>query len=41
MIGGSPVSQDWADEIGADMYGENAERAVSLALESMSKKQSS
>ncbi len=39
MIGGAPASQVWADEIGADMYGENAERAVSLALESMSKKQ--
>ncbi len=39
MIGGAPASQTWADEIGADMYGENAERAVSLALESMSKKQ--
>jgi len=41
MIGGAPVSQNWADEIGADMYGENAERAVSLALKFMSKKQSS
>ena len=39
MIGGAPTSQKWADEIGADIYGENAERAVSLALEFMSKKQ--
>ncbi len=39
MIGGAPASQKWADEIGADIYGENAERAVSLALEFMSKKQ--
>ncbi len=39
MIGGAPASQNWADEIGADMYGKNAERAVSLALESMTKKQ--
>jgi len=29
------------DDIGADIYGENAERAVSLALEFMSKKQKS
>ncbi|MFC2141667.1 B12-binding domain-containing protein [Acidobacteriota bacterium] len=39
MIGGAPISQRWADEIGADIYGEDAERAVSLALEFMSKKQ--
>jgi corrinoid protein of di/trimethylamine methyltransferase len=39
MVGGAPISQKWADEIGADIYGEDAERAVSLALESMSKKQ--
>lgn len=38
MIGGAPTSQKWADEIGADIYGENAERAVSLASEFMSKK---
>ena len=38
MIGGAPTSQKWADEIGADIYGENAENAVSLALEFMSKK---
>ena len=41
MIGGAPTSQKWADEIGADIYGENAERAVSLASEFMSKKQRS
>jgi len=41
MIGGAPISQKWADDIGADIYGENAERAVSLALEFMSKKQKS
>ena len=41
MIGGAPTSQKWADEIGADIYGENAESAVSLALEFMSKKQKS
>jgi len=41
MVGGAPTSQKWADEIGADIYGEDAERAVSLALEFMSKKQKS
>ena len=41
MIGGAPTSQKWTDEIGADIYGENAERAVSLALEFMSKKEKS
>ncbi len=41
MIGGAPISQKWADEIGADIYGEDAERAVSLALGFMSKKQKS
>jgi len=38
LIGGAPTSQDWADEIGADGYGEKAERAVSLALELVAKK---
>ena len=38
LIGGAPTSQDWADEIGADGYGETAERAVSLALEFVEKK---
>jgi len=41
MIGGAPTSQKWADDIGADIYGEDAERAVSLALEFMSKKEKS
>jgi len=41
MIGGAPTSQKWADEIGADIYGENAERAVALAIEFLSKKQKS
>jgi len=39
MIGGAPTSQKWADEIGADIYGESAEKAASLALEFMSKNQ--
>ena len=31
LIGGAPVNQKWADEIGADAYGENAAEAVTLA----------
>ncbi len=31
MIGGAPVTQQYADEIGADGYGENASVAVNLA----------
>ncbi len=38
LVGGAPTSQAWADEIGADGYGETAERAVSLAVELVAKK---
>jgi len=38
MIGGGPVSQDWADEIGADGYAETAESAVKLAKSLMDQK---
>ena len=31
IVGGAPVSQDWADEIGADGYGQNAVAAVEVA----------
>jgi 5-methyltetrahydrofolate--homocysteine methyltransferase len=31
LIGGAPVTQQYADEIGADGYGENASVAVNLA----------
>lgn len=31
IVGGAPVSQDWADQIGADGYGENASAAVEVA----------
>ena len=31
MIGGSPISQKFADEIGADGYSANAPEAVKLA----------
>ncbi len=32
MVGGAPVSQTWADRIGADGYAENAMTAVALAF---------
>jgi len=31
MVGGAPVTRDWADEIGADGYSEDAVGAVSVA----------
>ena len=31
MIGGAPVTQAFADSIGADAYGENAAAAVEIA----------
>ena len=31
LVGGAPVTQAWADEIGADGYSENAVGAVALA----------
>jgi len=31
MVGGAPVTRAWADEIGADGYGEDAVGAVTLA----------
>lgn len=38
MVGGGPVTQKWADEIGADGYADNAEEAVRLASNLMQKK---
>ena len=35
IVGGAPVSQDWADQIGADGYGENAGAAVEVAKKLM------
>jgi trimethylamine corrinoid protein len=32
MVGGAPVTQRWADRIGADAFGEDAAEAVSKAL---------
>ncbi len=37
MIGGAPVTQDFADEIGADGYSDNANSAVILAKELLGK----
>jgi trimethylamine corrinoid protein len=37
IVGGAPVSQSWAEEIGADGYSENAMGAVALAKELMGK----
>jgi len=31
MVGGAPTSQEWANEIGADLYAENAVEAVKVA----------
>ena len=33
IIGGAPVNKEWADEIGADGYGQDAAEAVKLAKE--------
>jgi len=38
IVGGAPTSEEWAEEIGADGYGKNAEKTVTLALELISKK---
>lgn len=39
LIGGGPVTQKWADEIGADGYAKDAEDAVSVALALIANKQ--
>jgi methanogenic corrinoid protein MtbC1 len=33
MVGGGPVNRDWADEAGADGYGDDAIEAVAVALQ--------
>lgn len=38
LVGGAPVTQEWAEQIGADGYAETAAGGVSLALELVSKK---
>ena len=37
MVGGAPVTQNFADEIGADGYSDNANSAVAVAKELMGK----
>ena len=37
LVGGGPVSQKWADEIGADGYGETAVDAVGIAKKLLAK----
>jgi corrinoid protein of di/trimethylamine methyltransferase len=37
MVGGAPVSQSWADDIGADGYSENALTAVQAAKDLLAK----
>ena len=38
MVGGAPVTQEWADKIGADGYAKTAEEAVTLAQDLMVKR---
>jgi len=33
MVGGAPVTQEFADDMGADGYGENALDCVELAVQ--------
>ena len=37
LIGGGPVTQGWADTIGADGYGEDAYKAVDVAKSLLTK----
>jgi corrinoid protein of di/trimethylamine methyltransferase len=38
MVGGAPVTQDFADHVGADGYGEDAAKAVEVARRLMAKR---
>ena len=38
MVGGAPVTQDFADHVGADGYGEDAAQAVEVARKLMAKR---
>lgn len=38
IVGGGPVTQEWADQIGADGYGESAIHAVKLVRDLMKRK---
>jgi methanogenic corrinoid protein MtbC1 len=37
VVGGAPVTEQWAKEIGADAYGANAASAVPLARKLVAK----
>jgi methanogenic corrinoid protein MtbC1 len=37
IVGGGPVSQDWAEDAGADGYGDNAIDAVALVRDILGK----
>jgi methanogenic corrinoid protein MtbC1 len=39
LVGGGPVSKNWADEIGADGYGDTAMDAVNVAKNLLTRKQ--
>ncbi len=39
LVGGGPINQQWADEIGADGYGETAMDAVDIAKDRIQQKQ--
>jgi dimethylamine corrinoid protein len=41
IVGGGPVSQEWADKIGADGYGSSAVQAVGLVKNLMARKRRS
>lgn len=38
MVGGGAITKEWAQEIGAEGYGENADEAVKVALDLMERK---
>ena len=38
MVGGGPVSQEWADQIGADGYAETAQDGAELAVKLVAEK---
>ncbi|MFQ6058031.1 MAG: cobalamin-dependent protein [Anaerolineae bacterium] len=40
-VGGAPVTQEWADEIGADSWGENAAQAVAIFEQVMAERRKS
>jgi methanogenic corrinoid protein MtbC1 len=39
IVGGGPVTQEWADDIGADGYGDSAVDAVSIVKQLLDQKE--